>query len=120
MLSEECTLALWARLRLAAFGADMPADVIRRNGDTALWTSAIILPSLAMVAIKMRSEECTLALWARLLLLAFGADMLADVIRRYGDIAFWTSAIIFGVTRRNVERLELFNLLARRLLLVAR
>ena len=91
MRSEECTLALCARLRLAAFGADMPADVIRRNGDTALWTSAIILPSLATVAFEMRSEECTLALWARLCIVSvfarFEADMPADVINRHGDIA---------------------------------
>ena len=67
----------------------------------------------------MRHEERTLALWARLRLLARGAYMLADVIRRNGDIALWASAIIFTVTRRNVEHLEIFNLLARLLVVVA-
>ena len=71
-----------------------------------------------MMAFGMRSEKGTLALWARLRLLAHGAYMPADVIRRNGDTALWTSAIIFTVTRRNVEHLETFNLLAHPLVVV--
>ena len=98
-LDIECTFALCACLLLLGFGADVQAHAMSWHRDLALGARPIQGRGTAQVGFKMHCKERELALRAGLRLLALGANVVAQVMGRHGNVAFWTCAIDLPVYR---------------------